>query len=261
MNPRRRIASGIVVLISALQLVGCTDAVVTLPPNIKYPGMETYPTPRAFDSPGTIFRIDNAGVRHYVDTLDIHAEGPLDEALVQVKRDGTISLSLLAQLLGKLKAIDSGSASVKSDTNTVETVNLTGGHRFRAKDSDVDTAVTNLKLRFKPKNRYYVVRETVAVDAVEYTLTRAATTDAKAAAKINQMVDASAGITWKDQANNSLVQKFDKPRNFFYIRDEIFPPATGATAGPDSRPSHARVPPETGGQTWSAEGRGDNSRK
>src|SRR6266568_6162421 len=85
---------------------------------LKYPGFQTFPTPRTFDFPGTVFRIDRSGTRFVVTTLPVSCESGR-EALGSYTTTGSWTLSALLRYLAGGSAEGSTESSFRVSVKVV----------------------------------------------------------------------------------------------------------------------------------------------
>jgi hypothetical protein len=248
-------------LVSALPIIGCGSRgkEVTLRPNdVKYKDFDTYGTPREFDGPGTVYRVDRKGRQYHVYDLPVKLPHPLPrEDLVQASGSRTFTLGVLADLfnvgsppLGLRFGADAKRVAVTS-------INLGEGYRARPDDGgQIDRLLAQASREkwfdFVPKNRYFVVRETVQVPQMHYSLAEWTNAYASFLAKFPQ-VQAS-GSTTQGSVGGSASQSaitvqtigrtYSAPRNLFYLPDEVYPPTAGIASGPPAEPRRVPVSPE-----------------
>lgn len=214
-------------LLLGFVLCSCT---ATAPPSrvpITCPekGMQVYSTPRNFDGPGTVFRIDPNGVKYPVTVLSIGTCEKCEEAFAD--HQGTTQ-STLGAVLQYLKL---GSLGVNAQRAVTVSTKLQSGQRFRTLDDAVDPALKNAKIAFKPNNRYYLVRETTAFKSIDYTITsgRSANAELKAdlATAIGDGTRAEGKVGWTSDDRSTLSQKFDTAYHVCFSAEEIIAPDIG----------------------------------
>lgn len=257
------LARAIVLVTLVISLSGCNGpkAVVGLDPNtIRYPGFETFPTPRTFDGPGTVFRIDRTGKRHFVAHLPVKVSGPHAEALATSADVSSVSIHAVAQLLANPSAFQNVAGSAGANSSALQTVDLGTGNRSRTDEGEMDAAIRASTFEFKPGNRYYVVREAIAVGKIEYVFAEWVGTNASLMATLKSIATGTAGITWQDAAARRMSQTFTTPHYLFFLPDEIFPPAPGVFEGTGSTRSRAPVDLRKRRLTWTSEAPAEDPR-
>lgn len=232
------------VLLLGVALPGCantggkTATEVGIPTSqLKYPGFETYPTPREFDGPGTVFEQDAKGFMRYVMTIDVSVDPePKKEDLGSLVGYSDMSLAAVARVLEATDDLDLG-GSFATSSGAVKSAVLGDGYRARPRvsvEAKVQEAVDGGALSLKPNTRYWIVRETIQVDKLRFVLSDWTARHAGFVAKLPQ-VDVGASANTSRVATKTVGRDYDARRNLFYYRDEILPAAAGISTGPESK--------------------------
>lgn len=204
-------------------------------PNLIYPGFETFPTPRLFDGPGTVFRIDKDRKRHHVKTLDIAIQGPLPEALADAAT-GSMSLIDIAAYLAITNVPVDLNVKAEFQRNAFQSAKFGKGARYRTEDDPIDKAILAAKIDYKPRNTYWVIREVIATDRIDVSLLDWVAKNASFAATIKRIFTLSPSVDASAFERRELKKTFERPYYVFFIRDQIFPPAPGVIIGPGANP-------------------------
>jgi hypothetical protein len=190
---------------------------------LKYPGFQTFPTPRTFDSPGTVFRIDSSGTRFPVTTLPVSVYGGR-EALASYT---ALSNWTFAALLSYLMKAPSVEGSATGSFGMRVKVVLEGGVREGTFDAELDQSLKNALINYRKNNKYFVVRETISVSAIDYDFKGAGRLSTTIKETISKIVKGNQGLSWTDGSESTLKQKFDQPYRVFFTADELLSPGLG----------------------------------
>ncbi len=235
MNRMILIVLSLVVAISAT-FGGCGSLSpnITVSGALTYPGFDTFPTPRTFDGPGSIFRIDEDGRHFPVAQLNVPIEHPGDEAFSEYIGVGNWTLEALAQFI-RGSYLGEGGLNAKKFASVV--VKLGAGRRERSLGKYIDSAIAKERIDFEWRagSRYYVVVETISVKDIEYSVFDAAGQSAALRGTFNALLSAGIGVESGRLEGRSLVQRFPEWHRVFYLADEISPPALGVTEAAPKR--------------------------
>lgn len=184
-------------------------------------GLQVFPTARAYDPPGQIFRVDQNGVTYPELDLGLATQRLPDEfPTFAVSRTSRASL-----VLGFLGDVVSGTAVGNRVLNM--RMEVSGTSRERLQGVVVDSAVrANLsRLRFDDNSRYYVIREAVVADSVTFVINRAAVDSLGGNAKLQQLASARADLVIRASSADTtrLVKRFAQPLRVFYKASLISP--------------------------------------
>lgn len=197
-------------------------------------GFDTFATPRAFDGPGTIYRIDGEGRRYLVTTLDIILPDSEEEVVPKFTSQRELTVNQLLESVGAkaelLPAKVSANLNIKSNT----TIESTTAGRIRLSDEKVDAALLKWRASTEPDDasKYYLIREIVATPGLRYKVEKGWL----AAAVVDFKYLNVAGYKGEPKLVNAdtieLDTKFSKPMNVWYKAQRItFLPALGAGEG------------------------------
>ncbi|MEH0166730.1 hypothetical protein [Roseateles microcysteis] len=196
-------------------------------------GFEAFATPRTFDGPGTVYRIDSDGKRFPVAEIVFRVRSG-EEAIPKYKSRRDLSLNQFLEALGA--SAEAMPASVKVNLSNVRSANIeaTTGQRQYVQDNDVEPTLLAWADKTDPKaeNEYYLIREVIATPALTYKVDKqwlvSLTVDVKALKAAGYKGEA------KDDGVDSLEmdRRFDKPMNVWYKAERIsFRRAMGAGPG------------------------------
>jgi hypothetical protein len=188
--------------------------VIGFPP-LQYPSFQTWPTPRDFDGPGTIFNItDNNFIYRGGSSKKPFLAG--NEILADIQTRQEWKVGLLEQFLGSILSLKGSSAG---DINAH--FEATGAQRWR---THTDAVVKELKPLIEKyiDQPLYLIVEAISVKSLSYTVNSNALH--KEAIKINTA--ASGGSVDVKRAEDGsdrfiLSRKFDRPYYVFYRAQRI----------------------------------------
>ena len=214
--------------------------------------------PNGFDPVASIYRVDKSGT--FFRVADLSNDKRI---LANVKNNvkignyafsdsqkaaADLSVSLLKRVLPGL----SGSAKTSKDFDIGITVkNIHAKVLFDA-EADYVRDWFAKKIRPKPRNRYFLVREAIFAGSVNYTMNAKDIKAAGLKANVEQVVDVTANATFRDRGQHLVIeQSFDPPTQVCIKVSEIeikrprtrgiATVATTATLKPTSRSSHPKI--------------------
>jgi len=216
--------------------------------DLKYPGFQTYPTPRTFDGPGTVFRLTADQHRYSVTLLKANVDKVGTEEFPNYSSDVKWSVGALVNFL-KLRLLSAPEVGADLSRQVQVNIRLGTGHRERTYDDDIDQALKSAHIPYRRDSRYFVVREAIAVDSLNITANPTTSAGADAHATLNGVATVEGNVHWQDESKKSLVRAFVPPHYVFYLVDEILPPGPGLSG--DSVPKRYKLTDET--LRWTAE--------
>jgi hypothetical protein len=190
---------------------------------LKYPRFQTFPTPRTFDSPGTVFRIDRSDIRFPVTTLPVFGHSGREALASYTTSSSWAFVALLRYLTG---ASDTKGSTMGSFGVSLKVV-LEGGFREFTYDSEIDQLLKNALITYRKDSKYYVVRETISVSKITYDFKGGGKLEAAAKEAISNFVTGNQALAWTDNSRSILTQKFDRPYRVFFTADELLAPGLG----------------------------------
>jgi hypothetical protein len=197
-------------------------------------GFQTFPTPRTFDGPGTVFRIDESGAKFIVVELKIPYEEAGMEQIGTYSRQKQWTIAALVNFLG-------GHGS-NEGSETIESLMKFGeGHRRRITDTDIDQALEKEQIKYKPRNEYFVIHETIAVPSLDVDFRHSESLSPEVKVAFDEAIKAGSALKWSDTSKRSLVKTFRELHNVFFTADKILPPALGAVS--PGRPELIKLDP------------------
>lgn len=207
---------------------------------LHYPGFETFPTPRTFDSPGTLYRLDPDGQRVYAESLVADVPDAGSEAFATASTKGGMSI---ATGLSLLRASVNGDVDLQREYEV--TVTLGPGHRQRIGDIRLATALAGYPrsaIRFDAQ--YYVIKETISVDSIDYSFEDSVSANAGLAATVKSATAAPSGAGdislsagYHDNKLSALKATFKNPHRVFYCLDRVQFAADGSATVRAADPS------------------------
>jgi len=201
------------------------------------PGFMLFPTPRTFDGPGTVFRIDKGKTRFLVKRLAIKVDEAGTEELPVRSKSVTWTASALATFIGAPQIVQDARGSFKADSSLKSEISFGQGTRERTYDEDVTKALNAAHIPFNDHkdSKYYIIRETIAVSSINIVIEQSAALDASAKATLKQVVDNQADMKWSGADREALTKAFKQPHRVFYTAEEILPPGSGLATNSEPR--------------------------
>jgi hypothetical protein len=187
-------------------------------------GFQTFPTPRTFDGPGTIFRITPDQVRFAVVNLKVPVEKAGKEIFANYHKTNEWSLASILKFMGASKLFGDAQVSVDLGSDTEVTLNIGEGNRERTYDGDVDSSLRVAAIDYRKDSRYYIIRETISVSQISYRFGNERNLTAGLNAAIKKLVETTNDLKWKGAQQTELVQHFDGLHRIFYTAEEIVAP-------------------------------------
>lgn len=172
-----------------LASAGCPKAELGIHGSISYPDFQTFPTPRTFDGPGTVFRIDKKKARYHVLKLTV----PVDEGSEEAGSVVQTGRWRFGVALGFLTG-----ARVSAGREHEIVTTLSGGKRQITYDPDIENALRSATIDFKQDNRYFLIRETVAYSAIRHRFVSGWDLSANEESTLRQLMDRMKDLKWAD---------------------------------------------------------------
>lgn len=222
------------VVVVLLVLFGCAQK--PLSPPVGSPGsegFEAFATPRSFDGPGTIFRIDGEGKRFPVSEITFKVQDGIEE-IPKASSSRVLSLNQLLEALGASAAAMPASVQANLSRTATTSIESTTAQRRFVRDDDVVAAMMGWATRAKPNGDsvYYLIRETISTPGLVYKV------DKNWLASINVDVQALKAAGYKGEAKASsgdtleMNRTFSQPLNVWFKAEKIVvKPALGAGPG------------------------------
>lgn len=234
---RRSIAAGLL----AFPYIALSQAACSLIAPPKAPGATPlpgeafvpFPSPRDFDPPGRIFRVDTNGDVRRLAILDLKPhEG--NEVIPSVKTKAGLSLSSVLETIGIPASTFPASAKVELDKTREFSLASLNGRRVYLEDDQVRGPLAKYlsTVSRRSDNKYYLVRETVRTTSLTYQARKAWVAGAGIEAQFKGSVSAKAGLRWDTGEEFAIDTRFTRPLDVWYVADELeFKPALGAGPG------------------------------
>lgn len=204
-------------------LVGITDS----------EGFEAFATPRSFDGPGTIFRIDGDGKRFLVGEITFKVKEGVEE-LPKASSSRVFSLSQFIEALGASATAMPASIKANLSRTATTTIEATTAQRKFVSDDDVVTAMLAWANRAKPNGDsvYYLIRETISTPGLVYKV------DKNWLNSVNVDIQTLEVAGYKGEAKASagdvleMNRTFSQPLNVWFKAEKIVvKPVLGAAPG------------------------------
>ncbi|GLT22943.1 hypothetical protein GCM10007933_24040 [Zoogloea oryzae] len=219
---------------AVLALGGCTSTPPTPPVGpLESEGFETFVTPRSFDGPGTIFRIDAEKKRYPVAEITFKVrEG--EEALPKYSSSRVLAMNNLLEALGASTAKIPASIKANLSRTTTVSIEASTGRRQYVRDDDLTAALRGWATQAKPTGEsvYYLIRETISTPELSYKVDK----NWLASAELDVKVLKAAGYSGDAKVSGGDIlemnRTFSKPLNVWFKAEKIvIRPALGAGPG------------------------------
>lgn len=208
---------GLGVLAAPLLMKRSVD--VTGFPPLVYPGFQTWPTPRDFDGPGTLLRLDGATLE-YVGTLSVAPRLAGDETFGEIRTTGRWRGSVLADSL-KLSNV---SLITRSATDLIVNLELAGGQRWRVEPDDVVARLEAMDASRK-SGEIFVVMEAISITRIKYFVDTgvAISADAKARLAHSTSAETRTHVEVSESDNGRLIidENYARPHYLFYRASKV----------------------------------------
>jgi hypothetical protein len=197
------------------------------PAQILEAGWQLYAKPTTLEPVGTIFRIDRDRRRFMVDELAVAvAEG--NEVAARVREKVRVNVGFFARFLG----LESAGGELRADDEEVLEFEIVDTVRQVVSDAVVDRALEPVlaALKYKPDNRYYIIRDCRSATAMTYRLTREQLGKLGAKVPVNGAISAGATIHVGNGGLHEIDQKFPERMRVMFLAEEIGPLRAGLAA-------------------------------
>lgn len=181
------------------------------------PGFQTWPTPRSFDPPGTVFRLDGESFIH-IAQLPVQNSDVGSESIPSQTLSGTSSGSLLGYLRGQIE----GGLGLEGNTTYQVTLNFSDVHRWRADSSQLEQALNSLQIPSGSRGPIYVVREAISVRSIQYEVSFHQA--GRGSASLEQAQNYGRGQIAVSSLSNGryeINQSFEEPHYVFYLASQV----------------------------------------
>lgn len=234
-------ALGLTIGLLCAALYGCTLNPV-VPQGPKFEDFKVFASPRSFDPPGRIYRVQPDGQVFGVVTLQITPQSGV-EAIPKIETRTNFSLKELLETVGV--AADELPASVSAEIKQKREVTFEGldAKREFLDDADLDNILPKVfaDIKIRPDNKYYVIRETISSDDVSYKMEKSWILNAGFDAKFKDIVKNKTNLDWGSGENFSMNKKFNQPLRIWY-KAELLTIDRPLGMGPGQLPSVERRP-------------------
>lgn len=203
-------------------------------------GFQIFPSPRTFDPPGTIFRVDNDGVRLPVaDLSGMLTLTPQDEVIPTIAVRGKFDAGVFfSWLSGKFRAVEHH----RVDSATVV---VSGAKRERAFEANLKPVLDSAAhvVDWSQQGRVYLIVETVLADSVEINVSTTVVTTIGDSLKSDSARAHGIAVEWQPSAATRIALRFSRPHRIFY---KVIHLVRRSPLEPDSLPRLLGVPVDTG---------------
>jgi hypothetical protein len=210
------------------------------PDNMLPPGWQFYSRPTNLEGPGTVFRIDKDGTRFIVGRLAPVTDSGPEPGMSKVE-----SIEMKIGIMARLLGLEAWNADVSgSKVKTLE-FELTRPVRESTTDQNMDAVLKPFVagMEFRPKNRYFVVREVRSAEAMKYRLSNDQLGELGGKAAVSAVLTVGTTLSAKSADVYDLAQTFPERLGVMFLPEEIVP-ATSALGGRETETELGRVPVE-----------------
>jgi hypothetical protein len=188
------------------------------PPPPPERGWQFYRGPTEEEPPGTVFRIDEAGVRFPVKTLEVEAR-TAHESFPQRNRQLDSNLGLIARLLGVPAEVD-----VRASKTESFLIDLDDVTREYIEDVELDRVLARewSEALVRPGNRYYVIRESLSATAVKIELQEEQVQALGGGGTIDEAAELKGSLhASRSHGTYKLNERYGKPRRVLFLPDKL----------------------------------------
>lgn len=181
-------------------------------------GFQIFPSPRTFDPPGTIFRVDSAGIRRpVVDLSGLLTITPQAEAIPSIAVRGRFSSGAFFAWLGDRQR------SIEAERADSALVVVAGAKRERAYEVELrkllDSAATIID--WGRSGRLYLITETIAADSVHILLSSEANLGVRDSLQLDSVKTRGVRVGWSPQRATEIALRFATPHRIFYKVEQL----------------------------------------
>jgi hypothetical protein len=185
-------------------------------------GFQIFPSPRTFDAPGTIFRVDSDQVRHLVADLSgmLHIV-PREEAVPRLSVQGMLNTAaFLSWLSGERRGVQ----FQRVDSAVVA---VSGAKREQAFEVDLARVLDSARkvIDWRKSGKIYLITETVLADSVQIRLSTSIAVSLGDSLKADSARAHGIAVQWRPQAATDISLRFPSPYRVFYKADQVARPA------------------------------------
>jgi hypothetical protein len=184
-------------------------------------GFQIFPSPRTFDPPGTIFRVDSDQARQAVADLSAMLRVvPHEEAIPKVSLSGLLNTSAFLSWLSGEKR---GFQYQRIDSATVAVI---GAKREQAFEVELDKLLDSARriIDWKKPGKVYLITETVLADSIQVRLSTSAGVLIGDSLKADSARAHGISVQWKPQRTTEISLRFPKPYRVLYKAQQVLRP-------------------------------------
>jgi hypothetical protein len=227
-----RLHSLFVSVLTAGLLVGCATQIK--PPNPLGEGFVAFESPRDFDGPGQVYRVDPQGAVYHVGEIKVEPKTGTEQSK-GMSTTANWSLATALKYTGASLGGVSPEASAQLSHERSVTIDSTSVTRQYIEDTDrPEEKVTALlgTVKYRPNNKYYLIWETAATKEINVKGSRKSLGNAKVQAELKNVISGNAELKYDSESSFSLVAKFPKEMRVWYKPEKLEPQMAMAAAAP-----------------------------
>jgi len=210
------------VLLPLVLIVACEKAGPGPGTVLETEGFKAFPSPRTFDPPGRIYRVDPTGSVFGVTSLKLKSQQGKEE-IADYKDTTDISLKQVLETIGVPATKFPVVAALDFERKRrFETKSVSGVREFvddEQVDQQLPLALGSITIR--DDNQYYIIRETVMTDNIDYVSEKSWLVSLGLDAEFQNVVKAHSDLNWGTGKTFSLKKKFDGLRRVWYKAERL----------------------------------------
>lgn len=189
-------------------------------------GWQFYSRPTNLEPPGTVFRIDSNNTRYIVDRLQPKVDEGAEPGAAK-----TQSIETKIGMLGRLFGVQAG-ANIGGGAAKAVQFEITEPVRVSTSDTEIDKVLKPFlaTMEFRPKNRYYLIRETRTATAMKFLLSDEQLAEIGGEGVIAAAGQASVKLGAQAKGYAELTQAFPERLGVMFLPEEIAPVSAGLAA-------------------------------
>ena len=250
---RTQAVAGRIALLASVVLIdtGCSTSQWKTPPS-PGDGFVAFDSPRDFDAPGQVYRIDTQGNLWQVGTIGVVAKSGKERTRTMESK-ANWSLSTVLKTIGA--SATQLPANARAEVSRSREVTIEGTDVTREWIEDTQQPAQKVaKLlsdtEYRSGNKYFLIRETQAVQALTFHGSRKWLANAGVEAEIQKEISGKAEFKIDNNDSYSIVAKFDHPMRVWYKAEKVEPKFGAARGGrgglevelQEARPNELRLP-------------------
>jgi hypothetical protein len=192
------------------------------------PGYTFYDAPNDLDKPGLIFRVTPQGERFDVTYLNVTPQQGRIE-IKELEQEKTLSLNAIASFLHLSKSQLQAKGSLDLSQKVTFKIKMSSNTQEKLDDFDIDQELTkttdiikkNMEAAGRSNDAYYIIRESVSTQNLEYGFNKKIVNDIGFKVAIESLMDVNAGVKVDNNKDFQLTFNYPKPMRVFYKAERL----------------------------------------